>query len=159
MPVYTVHMRPSPERPDPDRFVFIRDGFSFWAFLLGPLWMLRYRLWLGLLGYLAVAISLATALHFLGAPSGVRGAAALLLALIIGFEAATLRRFTLSRRGWNDLGIVVADDLEAAERRFFDVWVKGEPRVISPPPKNLPQPRPVAASEIIGLFPQAGGPP
>jgi hypothetical protein len=159
MSIYTVHARPSSEQPDPDRFVFIRDGFSFWAFLLGPLWMLRYRLWLVLLAYLVVAISLAGALYLLGASSAVRAAAGLLLALLVGFEAATLRRSTLSRRGWNDLGIVVADDLEAAERRFFDVWVKGEPRVISPPAKNLPQLRPAAASEIIGLFPQAGGSP
>jgi hypothetical protein len=121
--------------------------------------MLRYRLWLVLLAYLVVAISLAGALYLLGASSAVRAAAGLLLALLVGFEAATLRRSTLSRRGWNDLGIVVADDLEAAERRFFDVWVKGEPRVISPPAKNLPQLRPAAASEIIGLFPQAGGSP
>jgi hypothetical protein len=158
MSIYTVHVRSSPEQPDPDRFVFIRDGFSFWAFLLGPLWMLRYRLWLVLLAYLVVAISIAGALYLLGASSAVRAASGLLLALLIGFEAATLRRFTLSRRGWNDLGIVVADDLEAAERRFFDVWVKSEPRVISPP-KNMPQLRPAAASEIIGLFPQPGASP
>ena len=25
------------------RFVFVRDGFHFWAFLLAPLWMLRHR--------------------------------------------------------------------------------------------------------------------
>jgi hypothetical protein len=159
MSIYSVHVRPSPEQPDPDGFVFVRDGFSFWAFLLGPLWMLGYRLWLELLAYLAVAGSLAGVLYLLGASSTVRAAAGLLLALLIGFEAATLRRFSLRRRGWSDLGIVVADDLEAAERRFFDVWVKGEPRVMSPPAKNLPQLRPAAPSEIIGLFPQAGGSP
>ena len=155
MSIYTVHMRPSSQEPDPDRFVFIRDGFYFWAFLLPPIWMLRYRLWLVLVGYMGGAILLAALLSFLGASIV---AAGLLLSLLVGIEAATLRRFTLSRRGWNDLGIVVADDLEAAERRFFDAWVKGEPRLISPP-KDVPRTRPAAASEIIGLFPQPGGAP
>src|SRR5437660_2253871 len=158
MSIYTVHMRPSAQEPDPDRFVFIRDGFSFWAFLLPPIWMLRYRLWLVLVGYMGVAILLAALLYFLGAPFAISVAAGLLLSLLVGIEAATLRRFTLSRRGWNDLGIVVADDLEGAERRFFDAWVKGEPRLISAP-KDVPRTRPAAASEIIGLFPQPGGAP
>ena len=119
--------------------------------------MLRHRLWLVLLLYLALAIALAIALHFLGASSGARVAAGLLLSFLVGFEAATLRRFGLSRRGWNEVGIVVGDDLEAAERRFFDSWVKGEPRLIAPASKDLPRTRPAPASEIIGLFPHPGG--
>jgi hypothetical protein len=157
MSTYSVHVRPSPERPDPDQFVFVRDGFSFWAFLLPPIWMLRHRLWLVLLLYLAVAMALAAALHLLGASTSARLAAGLLLSLLVGFEAATLRRFGLARRRWNEVGIVVGDDLEAAERRFFDAWVKGEPRVIAPAAQDLPRTRPAPASEIIGLFPNPGG--
>ena len=44
--------------PDPERFVFVRDGFTFWAFLLAPVWMLRHRLWLVLLGYVLVMVAL-----------------------------------------------------------------------------------------------------
>ena len=53
MAVYTVHEPPlrGAPAPDPERFVFVRDGFSFWALLFGPLWMLRHRMWLVLLGY------------------------------------------------------------------------------------------------------------
>ena len=40
----------------------------------------------------------------------------------MGFEAASLQRWTLSRRKWRQLDIVVADDEESAERRFFDRW-------------------------------------
>ena len=43
MAVYTVHEPPPREgeaaRATPTRFVFVRDGFYFWAFLFGPLWM------------------------------------------------------------------------------------------------------------------------
>ena len=62
MAVYSVHMRPISEHPNPDEFVFVRDGFSLWAFLFGPFWMLRHRLWLVLLIYVAVLIALAAAL-------------------------------------------------------------------------------------------------
>jgi hypothetical protein len=89
-----------------------------------------------------------------------------LLSLLVGFEAATLRRFTLARRRWRNVGVVVGDDLEAAERRFFDAWVKAaavdgarverEPRPTPPPPPISR--RPPAGSEVIGLFPQPGAP-
>src|SRR5215813_781627 len=101
MSIYTVYEPPLKAElsaPDPERFVFVRDGFSFWAFLLGPLWMLRHRMWLVLLGYLVVTIALQVALGLIGASATVIFVAALLLALLIGFEAATLRRFTLGRR-------------------------------------------------------------
>src|SRR5437762_13091001 len=101
MAVYTVH-QPGAEAErvssDPERFVFVRDGFSFWAFLLGPLWMLWHGLWLVLVGYLILAAGLQVVLRAAGAQSGLAFAAGLLLALLIGFEAATLRRLTLPRR-------------------------------------------------------------
>jgi hypothetical protein len=77
-----------------------------------------------------------------------------------------LRRFTLSRRGWRNVGIVVGDDLESAERRFFDAWVgkawvdrssgNAEPRALSPA-AGVPVAR-RTSSEVIGLFPQPGAP-
>ena len=40
MSVFTVHeppLRVTDVRPDPARFAFVRDGFSFWAFLVAAL--------------------------------------------------------------------------------------------------------------------------
>jgi hypothetical protein len=56
---------------------------------------------------------------------------------------------------------VVADDLEQAERRFFDAWVAETPRSEpAPRPSGLPaQPaRPAGAAQpgVIGLFPEPG---
>ena len=171
MSTYTVHVTP-PKRdasPAPDQFVFVRDGFSFWAFLLAPLWMLRHRLWLVLAGYLVVVVALGFGLRAIGASSAVMVMVALLVALLVGFEAATLRRFTLARRRWSNVGVVVGDDLEAAERRFFDafveqvgasragraVWSAGEPRTaVAMPMLHSPH----GSSYVIGLFPQPGAP-
>jgi hypothetical protein len=166
MAVYTVHEPPQRrdgETPAPERFIFVRDGFSFWAFLLGPLWMLRHRMWLVLFGLGLMLAGLDFASQRLSLSSEVGAVVILLLALLIGFEAGTLRRFTLARRKWSNVGIIVGDDLEAAERRFFDAWTKlhgsGTPPAI-PPLRNVPRslrPQP-ADTDVVGLFPQPGAP-
>jgi hypothetical protein len=169
MSIYTVHEPPLKAHEsvtEPERFVFVRDGFSFWAFLLTPFWMLRYRLWLALTGYVIVAVALFVGLRLIGASATVTIIASALLSLLVGFEAATMRRFTLSRRGWTNVGIVVGDDLESAERRFSDAWVgkawidrssgNVEPRASSPA-AGVPVSR-RTSSEVIGLFPQPGAP-
>jgi Protein of unknown function (DUF2628) len=165
MAVYTVHQPPLRRReslPAPERFTFVRDGFHFWAFVLGPLWMLRHRMWLVLIGYVAVFAALQFALHFLGASDTVKAIAGLLLDVLVGIEAGTLRRFTLSRRRWRNVGVVVGDDVEMAERRFFDAWVnrssiKPDSVLTSSPPAVPPSYRLAPASpEIIGLFPEPG---
>ena len=174
MAIYTVHEPPlkrDESIPDPERFVFVRDGFSFWAFLLAPWWMLRHRLWLALVCYVILAVALSVALRLIGTSAAVAIIAGALFSLLVGFEAATLRRFGLARRGWRNVGIVVGDDVESAERRFFDAWankswvnkswaerpsVDGASRASSPAMGVALARRP--SSEVIGLFPQPGAP-
>jgi hypothetical protein len=166
MSVYTVHQPPLKKyeaAPDPERFAFVRDGFSFWAFLFGPLWMLRHRMWLVVLGYIVVAVAMQVGLRLVGTSSGGAAFAAFMLALLVGLEAGTLRRFTLGRRRWRNVGTIVGSDRETVERRFFDSWVRGEtlapmptpaPRASSP---AAPAQRSAApAPDVIGLFPQPG---
>lgn len=163
MAVYTVH-EPLPRKDEasanPERFAFVRDGFYFWAFLLGPLWMLWRRLWLATVIYFVLSTALQAGLWALNATSGVKFFVWFLLALLVGFEAGTLRRWTLTRRGWRNLGVVVGDDLETAERRFFAAWM---PQVMpqapaashAQPPRTFPRP---GDNQIVGLFPQPGAP-
>jgi hypothetical protein len=49
---------------------------------------------------------------------------------------------------------VVGDDLESAERRFFDAWAAGRVSRPAPPPAAGPAPPP--SGPIIGLFPEPG---
>jgi hypothetical protein len=143
-----------------DRFVFLRERFNWAAFLFGPLWMIWRRLWLVLIIYLAVLGLIEFGLRRLGIDSQARLTVYFLVALLVGMEAATLRRWTLLRRGWRDRGIVVADDLEMAERRFFDSWSADRP--MPPPPPPPPPPYAPASNSgagagVIGLFPEPGG--
>jgi hypothetical protein len=81
----------------------------------------------------------------------------LLIALLVGFEAGSLRRFTLRR--WIERGIVVGPTREAAEHRFFDRW-DGPPAEVAPmqppapPPPSRSAPVPSSGPDVIGLFPE-----
>jgi hypothetical protein len=139
-----------------ERIAFVRDRFSWTAFLFGPLWMLWHRLWLGLLGYVVVVAALELGLRLVGASADARALAGALVGLLVGFEGATLRRQTLLRRGWRDRGIVIGDDREAAERRFFDRYVTAETtREMEAALASASQPPP-GATDVVGLFPQPG---
>jgi hypothetical protein len=174
MPVYTVH---APVVADAgiaavDRFAFVRDGFHFWAALLPPVWLAWHRLWLALIGWMIVMLGIDAGMVALDAGGSAIFWANILIALLTGFEAASLRRWTLSRRNWRQLDIVVADDGETAERRFFDRWTAKQrarsndqaavDRGAPPPTRDIPgqafsKPPPMPESSIIGLFPEPGG--
>jgi hypothetical protein len=156
MAVYSVFEPPERSNDaaeDAERFAFVRDGFSWAAFAFGPIWMLWRGLWLVLVGYFGAVAALAIGMHVDRFHAGVEAWAWILFGILIGLEASSLQRWTLMRRGWNDLGIVVADDLEAAERRFFAAW--------TPSIRNRPMPaaarlRMPSGNDVVGLFPEPG---
>src|SRR5579859_7136795 len=115
MAIYTVHEPPRPSGnaiADADRFVFVRDGFYGWAFLLGPIWMVRRGLWLVLLLYLIFSGGLMAIFWATGASGFAQAAVDFLIMILVGTEAATLRRWTLTRRGWRNVGVVAGEDVE-----------------------------------------------
>jgi Protein of unknown function (DUF2628) len=142
-----------------ERFKFVRDGFSWPAFILGPVWMLFHRLVLVVILWLVVVLVLGAVIRLFGVPSGTALLVFLLLALLIGLEASTLRSWTLKRRGWREIGIVVADELEAAERRFFDELREQDRMGFGTPvPGRIAMlDQPPGGSDVIGLFPEPRG--
>jgi len=174
MPVYTVHA-PSAYAADfraTDKFVFVRDGFHFWAMLLGPLWLAAKRLWLALIGWIIGTVGLEVVVAQLGGSPLAVSAVGAAIAILTGLEASTLQRWTYSRRKWRQLDVVVADDEETAERRFFDRFTSGkrwsgyDPMSVDrggpPPTRDVPgqrfsEPPPLPQGGIIGLFPEPGG--
>lgn len=167
MATYTVHAPPPRQTESvtvPERFLFVRDGFYFWAFVLAPVWLLVRRLWLALLIYVVLTVAIGLGLRFAGVSASVRGVAEFLIALGIGFEASSIWRWTLMRRRWTMLGFVVAEDAEMAERRFFAEWSRlpgSEPlhddhrATLSEATDAVPASRDqTLPSDVIGLFPE-----
>jgi Protein of unknown function (DUF2628) len=132
MLTFTVHEPPAPPADRIDRaeqLVFIKDGFAWMAALFGPLWMLTHRLWWALLGYLLLTGSLQVAQKAVGLDENIGGLVMLAVNLLVGFEADTLRRWALDRRGWHMLGTVSGRNADECERRFFDGWLPSQPLI------------------------------
>jgi hypothetical protein len=166
MPTYTVHA-PRPRQGEttsaPERFLFVRDGFYVWAFLLGPLWLLLHRLWLALVIYVVGYGLVGIGFSALRASSNTYLVVGFLIALLVGFEASSIWRWTLARRGWTTLGFVVGEDAEIAEQRFFGEWSRratnspASPPAAHEPVYSTPVRRgPPSPSDVIGLFPEPG---
>ena len=144
-----------------DRFIFLREKFSLGAFLFGPLWLIWRRMWVVLIIYLVVVGVIEYGLRVVGIGELVIALVFGFIQLLIGLEATTLLRWTRVRRGWRDCDVVIADDLEMAERRFFDS--RGLLRLATGPVPMLTPVQPSAAQvgmsgpDVIGLFPEPGG--
>jgi Protein of unknown function (DUF2628) len=138
---------------------FIRDGFSFFGFLIPPLWLLWHRLFIEA----ALVFAALFATGALGEMMQGMGLAAPLLSLLlsfyIGLEGAGLRIAALRRRGWLEWGTVDADTLADAEIRYATAVSEGYAPEVSPPPRP---PMPTAAvrpdtGPALGLLAYPGG--
>ncbi len=174
MRVFTVHLPPADGRgSQASRAVFVRDGFSFWALLFPMLWFLVNRMWLVLLGYLALTAAIVAGSTFLPGIETPIGVASLMVNLLIGFEANGLRRWSLDRKRWSFVAVVTGRDLAEAEQRYFSslagddldrltAFVDPDALFPSAPPRPPVQSPPPAwgsakpAPPVTGLFPEPG---
>lgn len=138
-----------------ERVAFVREKFSVAALFLAPIVLLRFRLWLPFLAYVAVA----ALLGFVTAKAGISGAVAFVVMagfhVLLGFELPSLRVRKLAHRGYAEEGVVVARDRAEAERRFFDAWTARLPERPRPAAFAPSEPPRHAGPGIIGSFPGA----
>jgi hypothetical protein len=166
MAVFTVH-EPPPSGDlmrDVERVTFVRDGFSWAAFLIPFVWLLWHRMWLVLVLWIAVVVLVQWGASLIGEPAPL--VAALAIALVMGFEASSLRRWTLERRGFRFAGVVAGTDRSECERRFFADWEGGLPNAAAAAPRTSASPSTVPhvyesprdagdEAHVLGLFPTA----
>ncbi|MFO1152340.1 MAG: DUF2628 domain-containing protein [Rhodospirillales bacterium] len=119
MRIYTVHVRTPAARLDRD-VQLVKEGFSWPAFFFSFLWALWSRLWLVALVMFAIEALCGLASEWLGLPPVLNAVISLGLAAALGLVANDLKRFTLFRRGYAEVGVVAGSDRDAALQRFFD---------------------------------------
>lgn len=153
MKTYTLHV-PSDAFFDDDALEqaeLVKDGFSWGASLFTFLWFFWHRLWLAGLIVLAAMLALNVLLQVLDVRPWAAFAAELLMMLLIGLEASSLRRWALARRGRPAVDVVVAADLEEAEAKSFRRWLargSGTGAFASPvAPHRTPD-------AVLGFFPE-----
>jgi len=156
MRYYSVHA-PLGDAASAERFVFVKDGFSWPALFVPVLWMLWHRLWLALVYYVVFVLCLAWTGRLAG--DNVAILLAILFTLLFAAEANDIRRLALEGRNWDEVGSSFGKNLSEAEARFFaDGPEKPDPR-----DRRAAMLRSVAAEEpgqeasdepIFGLFPE-----
>ena len=153
---YTLHVPANAEPGDPEALEeadLVKDGFAWGAFLFTFLWFFWNRLWLAGLGVLIAVVGLAFAVQARRLGTGAGFLAELLLSLLIGLEANSLKRWTW-RRKKPAVDVVTASDLEEAEAKAFARWLENTSEArpsrvsVSFPAATYRNPEPV-----IGLFP------
>lgn len=137
-----------PDRPagnDPDRALFLRDGFSWVAFVLPWAWLGWNRLWLATI--LAVAVEIGSGI--LANLSGFWLAGTLLgiaFHLLVALEGRHYLSEVLQKRGFTLDSAILAPDITTAEQIYFSAL---------PAPER--QPLPAAADWALQSRPSAGG--
>ena len=151
MAIYVV-MEPPGRSEAADATAFVRDGFSWLAFLLAPLWLAWHKLWVeAALAFVAMGL-----ISVLGQRLGLDwagSALSLLVSLYIGLEGQGLRIAALRRRGWREWGVIQADNLDDADiRQTLDAeTLADEP---APLPRIVPDAslaRPAQTGLTLGL--------
>ena len=125
MAFYSVHSR---EGYPAEQALFVREGFSFAAFLFTVVWALWHRMWLAAGILLALSGALALAGNLFGIGDGVIVIAGFAVNLIFGLEARNLQIRSLIERGYRQVGYSHGKNLDEAEIRYFHTNSRPQPQ-------------------------------
>jgi hypothetical protein len=149
MAIYSVHNRPAARVDDA---IFVKDGFAWAALVFTLLWTLWHRMWIVAAIVFSTTAAIAALASWLGLGDAPVNLASLAVGLILGFEGNDLRRWSLARQGYEELGLAPGHDLDEAELRFFAAQASYQPAASNPvPPKLRPE-----GHDPLGLFGTAG---
>ena len=157
MRLYSVHAPPADGTTAED-LLFVKDGFSWPALFLPVLYVIWHGLWLTLVYWVIFVLAVAWA----GRLAGDNFAMLLAVAgsLLFAFEANNIRRLSLARRGFTEIGAASGRNISEAELRFFSELDKEAPIAIERREAVArgaftPEAREQASDEpILGLFPE-----
>jgi hypothetical protein len=145
-----------------DACAFVKNGWSWGALLVPPLWLLWRRMWLVFLGWLAVVLLISVAASVLKVAGSLLTGIEILFVLWFALEANALRRWTLARRGWRFAGVATGHDRVDAELRYFerrDLSARSGAAAAPGPlaPQAAPRPQPSRNETVLGVFPEPFG--
>ncbi|AVX02821.1 DUF2628 domain-containing protein [Maritalea myrionectae] len=101
---------------DEQELVVVPDKFSWFAALLTPVWCIVHLMWLELLAYVGVAFILGFVTFFVGEDAS--WWIGILVAILIGLEAGSIRGRFLERKGYVLKAIVPSSSSDDAAYRY-----------------------------------------
>ena len=142
-----------------EKAVFIKDAFSWGAFLIPFVWLLWRRMWLVFLVWLAVTVAIAVA----GTAFHIPDAVIVIFQFVFGYafalEANALRAWTQGRKGWRLATFACGVDSVEAEYRYHGMLSAELAGAGRPPQVAIAQRAPVgrSAEAVLGVFPEPFG--
>lgn len=117
--IFSVYEKPEIAEPS-ERVELVPEGFAFWAFLFGALWLIAKRMWLVLAGYVALSVLLQLAVEAFGARPATHLLVELALQFALGVFAHDLEGWRLCRQGYRFTGVLTGHSAIAAEQRYYE---------------------------------------
>jgi hypothetical protein len=119
MKIYTVHIPTGVSDPQ-EKAVFVREGFSIYAFFFHFLWAFYHRLWFTGTIILAVYVGLSALEKYHVINQVGLALLQVAVAVIVGFHAHDWRRSRLARQGYVLTDVTASDSQQRAEQRYFE---------------------------------------
>ncbi|HUV32125.1 MAG TPA: DUF2628 domain-containing protein [Devosiaceae bacterium] len=126
MTVFSVFTGADGPDPGDTPIDIVGDRFSWGAFLALPVWLAWHRLWVELAVVAVAAVALAFTLGRVNPDLAV--SLGMLVALLAGFEASSIRERALKRRGYVRRADIAAASPADAELRWLMRVTQGENR-------------------------------
>ena len=126
MNVYSIHVRGDVAKGNRNKknqttkLVLVKDGYSLPATAFGPLWALVLGLWELALLIFVFQLAMGFLINEFVPGTNAVMAAQVGTAVLIGIVANELRRWNLTRHGYEERATVLGNDASDAERRFFE---------------------------------------
>ena len=117
MTLYSIFEKPQAKAAKDRAPVAIPERFSWFAFLLTPLFALLNGLWLVLVFWIALVMGLAYASRVIGIDAAFW--LYVVVVLFLGFEAPALRRDWLLLRGFQWRGDIISSATDLAQRDYL----------------------------------------
>ncbi len=149
--IYTVHQPAVPAGDSVDQadeLIFVRDGFSWLALLLPPIWLIMNRVWIGLALFFGFTIIVNVIILAAGLNPIFATLASVLISLVIAFEGHNLRRWHLDQADYKLIGSVTGKDLNECELKFFESWTLKKKSQVTKGTENFIPGSPVASTNL-----------
>ncbi len=163
MTSYTVHFPRGTQTVDEDalvKAVLIKDGFSWGAFFFNVLWLFWNRLWIAGFAVMFALGAISALFEVFHVNQMFMGLADILLSILVGLEANSLKRWTFQRTGRPVAAVVTGHDYIEAEARMIASGLhQGRQHMRAVQPQASHPQAPVAATgtsvpaPALGLFP------
>lgn len=120
MRIYAVYELQDPKAAN-QQVVLVREGFSWPALLIAPLWTLWHRMWPVAFVVWAATLGLAFLPQWVAGTDALSSLGSLTLMLVMGLVGNDLRVWWLNMAGFELSGVVGGRNVAEAEQRYFTV--------------------------------------